>query len=131
MGGTCLAPALDGVKGIELLPAGAEPAADFYRSLDVFFYRTGDSVEAYGRVVAEAMASGLPVVAHQRGGYAEIIEHGHNGFLFSTQEQAYDAVIELRTSPALRAAAGAAAMRRAAQLHGPQAAEMVLAFYGR
>jgi glycosyltransferase involved in cell wall biosynthesis len=131
MGGTCLAPALEGVEGVELCAAGAEPAPDFYGSLDAFVYRTGTAIEGYGRVILEAMASGLPVVAHHRGGYAEVIEHGRNGFLFHTQEQAYDVVMDLQASPALRAATGAEGMRRAVELHGPQAVERELDFYWR
>lgn len=131
MGGTCLAPALDGVDGIELLPAGAEPVADFYASLDVFFYRTGVSVEAYGRVVAEAMASGLPVVAHRRGGYVEIVEDGRNGFLIDTQEQACDALMQLQASAALCREVGEAAVRQALSIHGPMATTQALDFYLR
>lgn len=131
MGGTCLAPALDGVDGIELLPAGAEPVADFYASLDAFFYRTGVSVEAYGRVVAEAMASGLPVVAHRRGGYVEIIEDGRNGFLIDTQEQAYDALMQLQASAALCREVGEAAVQQARDIHGPLATAQALDFYLR
>jgi glycosyltransferase involved in cell wall biosynthesis len=37
--------------------------------------------EPFGRVVAEAMASGVPVVATSVGGPGELIEHGVNGFL--------------------------------------------------
>ena len=37
--------------------------------------------EAYGNVVVEAMACGVPVVAYKRGGPSEIIEHGLTGFL--------------------------------------------------
>ena len=37
--------------------------------------------EAFGRVAAEAMAAGLPVVAERLTGAAEIIEHGVNGFV--------------------------------------------------
>ena len=131
MGGTCLAPALDRVEGVELLAAGAESPPDFYRSLDTFVYRTGTAMEAYGRVILEAMASGLPVVAHHRGGYAEIIEHGRHGFLFHTQEQAYDAVMALHALRALRTATGKEAMQRAVELHGTQAAEKELSFYLR
>ena len=129
MGGTCLAPSLDGVQGIELLPAGAEPVPIFYASLDAVFYRTGASIEAYGRVVAEAMASGLPVVAHRRGGYVEIIEHGHCGFLVYTQEQAFDTVMALRASPELCAATGQNAVQKAFELHGSEAAESAVEFY--
>ena len=37
--------------------------------------------EAYGNVVVEAMACGVPVVAYRRGGPSEIINHGLTGFL--------------------------------------------------
>ena len=37
--------------------------------------------EAYGNVVVEAMACGVPVVAYRRGGPSEIIKHGLTGFL--------------------------------------------------
>ncbi|HYW57919.1 MAG TPA: glycosyltransferase [Polaromonas sp.] len=129
MGGTCLMPALAGVEGIELLPAGAIPAADFYGGLDVFLYRTGASTEAYGRVVLEAMASGLPVVAHARGGYAEVIEEGNSGFLINTQEQAWDSLMLLRSSTGLRRTTGLAASQKALELHGQDAAESDLDFY--
>ncbi|MFM2079793.1 MAG: hypothetical protein RLZZ219_475 [Cyanobacteriota bacterium] len=37
--------------------------------------------EAYGNVVVEAMACGVPVVAYRRGGPAELVQPGVNGFL--------------------------------------------------
>ncbi len=129
MGGMCLAPALQGVDGVDLLPAGSQPVADFYAGLDAVFYRTGASTEAYGRVVVEAMASGLAVVAHARGGYAEVIEEGVSGFLIQTQEQAYDALMRLSQSPELRSTIGKAAVLRANDIHGVQATLRDLHFY--
>jgi len=38
--------------------------------------------EPFGMVVTEGMALGLPVVASDRGGPAEVIRHGDTGFLF-------------------------------------------------
>ena len=38
-------------------------------------------VEAYGNVVAEAMACGVPVVTYRRGGPAELVEDGVSGFV--------------------------------------------------
>lgn len=131
MGGTCLAPGLAGVAGIELLPAGAETVPDFYRSLDAVFYRTGMFVEAYGRVVLEAMGAGLPVVAHTSAGYAEVMEHGVSGILIGSQEQAWDALMALRESPALRRQIGLAARQKALDVHGAEAIERDLAFYLR
>ena len=129
MGGTCLAPALQGVEGIELLPAGAESTPDFYRSLDAFFYRTGASTEAYGRVVVEAMAAGLPVVAHICGGYAEVMEEGVSGLLIRSQEEAYDAVMRLAADPGLCLGLGEAGRRQALAVHGPEATQREMAFY--
>ncbi len=129
MGGTCLAPQLEGVPGVELLAAGAEEVADFYQSLDVFFYRTGSTVEAYGRVVAEAMASGLPVVAGHLGGYAEVVVPGETGLLVQSQEEAWDALERLAQEPSLRAAMGQAAMQAAQALHGGDALEALRVLY--
>jgi UDP-glucose:tetrahydrobiopterin glucosyltransferase len=38
-------------------------------------------VEAFGLTVIEALACGTPVIAYDRGGPAEIVEHGKSGFL--------------------------------------------------
>ncbi len=38
-------------------------------------------VEAFGNVAIEAMACGVPVIAYQRGGPAEIVNHGVTGWL--------------------------------------------------
>ena len=37
--------------------------------------------EAYGNVVVEAMACGVPVVAYRRGGPGELVQPGLNGWL--------------------------------------------------
>ena len=43
--------------------------------------------EAYGNVVVEAMACGVPVVAYKRGGPSELINHGETGFLVSPDDK--------------------------------------------
>lgn len=131
MGGTCLAPQLEGVEGIELLPAGAEAVPSFYSTLDAMFYRTGSFTEAYGRVVFEAMATGLPVVAAAVGGYAECISHGENGFLVQSQEEALNALEYLARDSSARETIGRAARKRAIELHGHQAVEAQLQFFLR
>ena len=37
--------------------------------------------EAYGNVIVEALACGVPVAAYKRGGPSEIIQHGQTGYL--------------------------------------------------
>jgi glycosyltransferase involved in cell wall biosynthesis len=131
MGGTCLAPWLHGVDGVDLLPACAEPAEQFLRTLDIFFYRTGSFVEPYGRVVLEAMASGLPVVVSAEGGFAEQIQQGEHGLLVGTQEAAVRALELLVARPELRRQLGDAARERAVLIHGPQAIEAMRHHYLR
>ena len=110
MGATVLRERLGGNPAVELLPAGAVPAASFLQSLDVFVYRT-DLIwrEASGRVVVEAMACALPVVAGRNGGYRELIMHGTNGFLFDTHNEAIGYIEGLRTDRSLAHRIGHAA----------------------
>lgn len=109
MGGQCLTGSLEGVGSVHLLPASLQPEC-FLRSLDAFVYRTrSDLFEAFGRVVIEAMASGLPVVCHARGGYVDFIEHGKTGFLFETNDEAFMILERLKDDVSLRNRIGAAA----------------------
>lgn len=52
---------------------------DIYRQHDVFC--TAAVSETFGLVIAEALVSGLPVVATRAGGIPLLVEHGHNGLL--------------------------------------------------
>jgi glycosyltransferase involved in cell wall biosynthesis len=118
MGGTCLAAELGDERNVELLPAGSEDAATFLRSLDCFVYRTSAGwFEAYGRVVMEAMATGLPIVAGENGGYAEHLRDGENGYLARDTDDAVERVLALAASPAVRLRLGKAARRDAIALN--------------
>jgi len=129
LGGQCLQPALGGVAGVTLLPAGAQPVEEFLAGLDIFFYRTGTFTEPYGRVVLEAMASGLPVVAASNGGYAEQIHNGRDGFLVRNQEDAVRALQLLVMSTEIRHRVGVAAREKALMLHGPEAFGRIVGHY--
>lgn len=122
MGATVLQPRLSGFPNLELLPAGAEAAETFLDNLDLFLYRTaGHLPEASGRAVIEALACGLPVIAHANGGYAEWIVSGDNGHLFTTQEEAYEQAIRLAESPAILEAMRRSARQSAERLAGSEA----------
>ena len=116
--------------GISLLPAMSVDAAQFLAELDCFFYRTSPSwEEPWGRVVIEAMASGLPVVAHYRGGYSHAINHGVNGFLFDREEEALAIIDALRLDATKRAQVGAAARLSAERILSEGEKSRISRFY--
>lgn len=87
-----LVESLRGVPGIELLGPAKEPAEKFLASLDCFYYRTDPTwAEPSGRVVFEAMASGLPVVCGP-GGYREWMQDGKNSFFVDSTDEALAAL---------------------------------------
>ena len=66
--------------------------------------------EPFGRVIIEAMAVGVPVIAAKDGGVPEIVEHGVNGLLAvpGSLEDYVRHLEQLASSPQLRSQLGAA-----------------------
>lgn len=113
-----------------LLFAGARrdiPAV--FRALDVFVLSSRH--EGFGRVVAEAMAAGIPSVVTREGALPELISEGTSGLCAAaTDAQDFAAQIQkLADSPELRAALGAAARSRARNFDAVACAERVMATY--
>jgi glycosyltransferase involved in cell wall biosynthesis len=130
MGGRCLAAAGPVPEGIELLPAKVEPAEDFLRNLNCFFYRTGPEWwETFGRVVHEAMACGLCVVCHNRGGYVTSIDHGRTGYLFETNAEALSIMKQLRDDRAVAIRVGIAAREAMEAMYSPAERAKVIEYY--
>jgi glycosyltransferase involved in cell wall biosynthesis len=76
--------------------------------------------EALGRVVIEAMRSGVPIVATDAGGIPELIENGRTGILYPPGDAAAlsEAIEHLIASPQYAASLGAAAKEWASQRYG-------------
>jgi hypothetical protein len=98
LGATCLSPWLKDMPNISLLPEQPQSYVPrFLLGLDCFLYRTSLSwPEAFGLVVIEAMACGLPVIAHGLCGNTDIIKHGRNGFVFENNDEAIEIVTQLK-----------------------------------
>jgi glycosyltransferase involved in cell wall biosynthesis len=58
-----------------------EALSQAYASADVFVFPS--AMEAFGLVVTEAMAAGLPVVASRVGGVCDVVEEGVTGYTFT------------------------------------------------
>ena len=87
--------------------------------------------EGMGRVIVEAMALGLPVVATAVGGIPDVVTDGECGRLVAPEDvdALSVALIELGRDPALRRKLGEAAMQRAEAFSTSVAREKLLAVY--
>lgn len=125
LGGTCLAPVLKDAGpsgGIQLQPVMGEGVVEFLDALDCFIYRIHPHLyETGGTSVLEAMAMALPVVVFgERVGVAELIDHGRNGFVVDTEDEALACITRLAGDPDLRRALGAAARASIVELMAEQ-----------
>jgi glycosyltransferase involved in cell wall biosynthesis len=84
-------------------------AEGLYAAADVVF-QVSRWEEAFGWVIAEAMAAGRPLVATRVGGIPELVTDGENGFLVAPRAPAEIAerLVQLLEDSALRARMGAA-----------------------
>jgi glycosyltransferase involved in cell wall biosynthesis len=71
--------------------------------------------EQFGQVLVEGMACGLPVIAKDAYGPAEIVDHGETGWLVQPddEEALADALVDAVNDPGKRARKGEAAYREA------------------
>lgn len=89
----------------------------FYSGVDVFVLPSRQDTEGLPLVLAEAMATGLPVVATRSGGAVEIVKDGETGILVERQEpkQLAEAIAVLVRSANTRICMGKAGRRRVEQ----------------
>jgi len=96
----------------EVYRPGAMPAQGFFARLHAYCQLNGAAVENWPRSGLEAMAAGAPIVAPQRGGWVEMIEHGKTGFLAKTEDEIPRYLNTLAQDEALRLQMAEAARRR-------------------
>lgn len=103
---------------------------DELRHLDVLVHAS-IIPEPFGQVVVEGMAAGLPVVAADAGGPAEVIDHGVDGLLYPPGdiETLSQLLRGLAVDPMLRRKLGDAARVRAQDFTATRIAPQVMSVY--
>jgi rhamnosyl/mannosyltransferase len=95
------------------IPDDALPA--YYRRASIFVLPSTSRAEAFGTVLLEAMASGLPCVTTELGtGTSWVVRHGETGLVVPASDDGVlrDAIARLIADPAIADAMGAAGRRR-------------------
>jgi sugar transferase (PEP-CTERM/EpsH1 system associated) len=105
----------EGIQGRVWLAGNREDIPQLLPALDVFVLPS--LAEGISNTILEAMACGVPVVATQVGGNAELVREGETGFLVPRADppSMARALLDYVDDAALREAHGSAARRRAEQ----------------
>ncbi len=93
--------------------ASTRELAPYYGAADAFVFPT--TYDAFGMVLLEAMASGLPVFSSDRAGAAELIQPERDGFVFALDHWVEATIAGLRNLATLRAVGDEA--RKTARRH--------------
>jgi len=110
-----------GVAGLAWLPGQRDDIPEILRGLDCFVLPS--LAEGISNTILEAMASGLPVIATNVGGNAELIEAGRSGELVGVSDAAAMAqkIARYANDPQQARAAGVAGRARVEQHFSLQA----------
>lgn len=85
--------------------------ANAYADMDIFLFPS--ETDAFGNVVQEALASGVPAIVSPKGGPKTIIEPGRSGFIASSGDEYGERAAELIRNPQRLAEMKVAARKRA------------------
>ena len=126
-------PDAEGLPAVEAHPWTEETEVAAIGKMDIGIMPLTDTPWARGKCgykLIQYMACGLPVVASPVGVNREIVEHGVNGFLVSTDAEWEEAIAALLADPELRMRMGRAGRRRveerySLQVWAPKVAEIL------
>lgn len=123
--------ATEGISDHVQLLGERQDVAGIMEALDAVLVPSWE--EPFGRVVIEAMALGLPVLATEVGGPSEIIRDGIDGILLEPRAPSVwaEAIARLEASAELRARLGDAAAKRAEDFSLPRHVRAMCDVYRR
>ena len=118
---------------LDNLPWSEDTEAARIQAMDIGIMPLTDTPWSLGKCgykLIQYMACGLPVIASPVGVNAEIVEHGVNGFLATTDAEWREALVTLLRDPDLRSRMGGEGRRKverqySLQVWGPRVADML------
>lgn len=119
--------AIEGVH-VECVPWREATEVNDLQAIDVGLYPLPNEEWVLGKSGLKAlqyMALGIPTVATAIGTNFRVVEHGHSGFLVTTEQEWFDTILRLIDDAELRRTVGAAARKRVENLYSVQANQQV------
>jgi len=84
------------IKNVTIRDTFSIPVPKYLQDIDIFlFFVSLKREEPWSRSVAEAMASGCPILATDKGGNKDQVINGNNGFLCKNKKSFYEAIVSL------------------------------------
>lgn len=111
------------VGNLEFIAWGEDTEVDAIQSMDIGIMPLTDTPWARGKCgykLIQYMACGLPVVASPVGVNSDIVEHGVNGFLATTDAEWNEAITTLLRDPSLRHRMGQAGRKKVEEQYSLQ-----------
>lgn len=128
LGGNLFEPELSELANVTLLRENSMAVEEYLSEIDCFYYRTHPEwYETWGRVVLEAMACGVPVVAEGRHGYREYLTSDQ---AFETESEAYEKIMALQ-DPGFWTEQSAVSLSQAQKTLSPEVVAGLVDYYTR
>jgi UDP-glucose:(heptosyl)LPS alpha-1,3-glucosyltransferase len=119
-----------GVEGAVFFAGMQADVAPFFAAADLFVFPS--HFDAFGLVILEAMAAGLPVIASARAGASECVRAGETGEVFADPDdaEAVAAIVARSLAEDVRRRQGEAARREAARYSWEEHLARLVEVYG-
>jgi UDP-glucose:(heptosyl)LPS alpha-1,3-glucosyltransferase len=121
-----------GISERVILCPSTDTIEQYYAAVDAFVFPT--PYDAFGMVITEAMAAGLPVITTREAGAAELIDHQQDGLLVSAPSNVEEFALhmnQLISEPALCRSLGDEARIKMERYSWDYVADQTMAIYQR
>lgn len=91
---------IDKIRNVTVYKENEMSIREYLNKVNVFtFFPSWKREEPWARVVGEAMMSGCPILATNKGGNIDQVVHGNNGFLFKNTDELFRHIVFFTEHP--------------------------------